>query len=497
MVDQTGTVVPSQAVALSPIETAMQQDASSGRATATHSLRFAATVPAVGYTTMFVLPGAAHAPVRAAAAAPGPVDRAADADADVVLENAWLSVVFSGKTHRLINITNKQDKATTGAMDQGWFYYQGNAGDGLSNQNSGAYIFRPVPGGPISVNDRPDWVVTRGAVFDEVRQTFADWCVQTVRLYHAATDPVLDVQFAIGAIPVVDFWGKEIVTRWTTSIASAGVVYTDANGRSMRRRGRNQRPYPLKVTEPESQNYYPVNAAVALSDPASRLTLLTDRSQGAASLADGQVEVMVHRRLVHDDGRGVGEALNEPGIDGNGLQVVGVHRVLVAAPGAATARPHRRQALQLAHPLAVALAPLAAGPQSVSQWVAAHVASQTFALKELPPAVHLQSLEVFGPRQLLLRLTHQDEVGDGGSGAIEVDVSTLFPPHVTVTQFREVSLTANQDLADVRRLQWQTSPTVAADGHAGTEAAARLQDRSLPAVTLRPQEIRTWIVTYQ
>ena len=33
--------------------------------------------------------------------------------------------------------------------------------------------------------------------------------------------------------------------------------------------------------------------------------------QGVASLRDGEIEFMVHRRLFHDDGRGVGEPLDE------------------------------------------------------------------------------------------------------------------------------------------------------------------------------------------
>ena len=32
---------------------------------------------------------------------------------------------------------------------------------------------------------------------------------------------------------------------------------------------------------------------------------------GCTSLADGELELMVHRRLLSDDGKGVGEALNE------------------------------------------------------------------------------------------------------------------------------------------------------------------------------------------
>ncbi len=38
---------------------------------------------------------------------------------------------------------------------------------------------------------------------------------------------------------------------------------------------------------------------------------LKDFAQGAGSVVDGQLELMVHRRMVADDGRGVGEPLNE------------------------------------------------------------------------------------------------------------------------------------------------------------------------------------------
>ncbi len=39
--------------------------------------------------------------------------------------------------------------------------------------------------------------------------------------------------------------------------------------------------------------------------------MLTDRAQGCASLADGELELLAHRRLLTEDQRGVGEALNE------------------------------------------------------------------------------------------------------------------------------------------------------------------------------------------
>lgn len=41
--------------------------------------------------------------------------------------------------------------------------------------------------------------------------------------------------------------------------------------------------------------------------------MTVDRSQGGGSIFDGQIEIMVHRRLQYDDDRGVIEPLNETG----------------------------------------------------------------------------------------------------------------------------------------------------------------------------------------
>ena len=40
---------------------------------------------------------------------------------------------------------------------------------------------------------------------------------------------------------------------------------------------------------------------------------MNDRAQGGASIKEGELELMIHRRCLHDDARGVGEPLNEIG----------------------------------------------------------------------------------------------------------------------------------------------------------------------------------------
>ena len=81
-------------------------------------------------------------------------------------------------------------------------------------------------------------------------------------------------------------------------MVSEGRFYTDANGRQTLMRRRDFRPtWSLDMSEPVSQNYYPINSHIYLTDaeknPAMVVALVNDRAQGGTSLKDGQIELMV------------------------------------------------------------------------------------------------------------------------------------------------------------------------------------------------------------
>ena len=77
-----------------------------------------------------------------------------------------------------------------------------------------------------------------------------------------------------------------------------------------------------------SDNYYPIYTKAFIRDEKRdlQLTLLTDRTQGGSSQADGQLELMLHRRLLLQ-----GISLNETGPDGKGLVVRGKHYIFFKA----------------------------------------------------------------------------------------------------------------------------------------------------------------------
>jgi lysosomal alpha-mannosidase len=130
--------------------------------------------------------------------------------------------------------------------------------------------------------------------------------------------------------------GKEIITRYSTGWATEGIFYTDSNGRETLQRKRDYRPtWEVEISEPVSANYYPITTHIAIKGDGSQLSVLPDRAQGGSSINDGEIELMLHRRLLKDDGYGVGEALNETAYD-QGLVARGRHIVVFGSDSASS-----------------------------------------------------------------------------------------------------------------------------------------------------------------
>jgi hypothetical protein len=126
--------------------------------------------------------------------------------------------------------------------------------------------------------------------------------------------------------------GKEVVVNWEVQdFVNNGIFYTDSNGLEMQYRELNYRPdFDLVTDEHVSANYYPINSAIAIRDGDIQFTVMNDRSQGGSVLTDGSVELMQNRRLLYDDWRGVGEALNETNKEGVGIEVDATYYLTIA-----------------------------------------------------------------------------------------------------------------------------------------------------------------------
>ena len=117
--------------------------------------------------------------------------------------------------------------------------------------------------------------------------------------------------------------------------------------------------------------------------------MLTDRSQGGTSMASGEVELMLHRRLLYDDAFGVGEPLDEVAF-GQGLVVRGTEWLQVEADVGKAARRQRLRAQQAFMDAQLSFAEI---KMSHDEYRKRFVMEKSHARSQLTDNVHLLTLE--------------------------------------------------------------------------------------------------------
>ena len=292
------------------------------RSRSSYELIFRADLPPLGFKSFYISKNTSSKKAQLSKIVP--INRKITVGNDMVN----LGVDENGNLKRIIM---KNDVLE---LNQTFGYYEGHGGNNskFNLRASGAYIFRPANQNPHIFSVKSNSNLIKGPLVQEIHQEFNAFISNVVRIY--AGSPDVELEWLIGPIPISDGIGKEVITRYRTNIASQATFFTDSNGRQLLERVRNFRPtWKLNVTEPVSGNYYPVNSRIGVkqSNNNAQLTVLTDRSQGGTSMHDGEVELMLHRRLLYDDAFGVGEALNESAY-GQGLVVRGKHWVQVSPP---------------------------------------------------------------------------------------------------------------------------------------------------------------------
>ena len=442
-----GSPVESQVLPISNETKKLRLNQNQKQSHSSYELVFTAKVPALGFATYFINSTKAMSRLQKKFFRPVPKHAFKDSD-ELSIENEFIRLSFSQDTGHLTSMTDLSSKITT-ALSQGFYWYNGSMGNDSSKQPSGAYIFRPNSShvNLISAGSRAE--IFKGPVVQEVRQVISPYISQVIRLH--AGQRHAEFEYTVGPIPVGDDWGKEIITRFDTDIKSNQLFFTDANGREMQERKRNYRPtWKLNITEPVAGNYYPVNSRMYIKDSDKQLTILTDRSLGGSSMKDGSMEIMLHRRLLVDDKRGVGEPLNETGILGKGLIVRG-KLCMILAPPKSSAALHRDLGEKLLLEPVLTFAP---NSLTFKKWTSQFNSLHSGLTRELPANVHLLTLETMQD-SALIRVEHQYEAGEDAklSQPVNISLAGLFT-NFDIESMTEMNLAANQLLKDKQPLHW-------------------------------------------
>ncbi|CAA0412387.1 unnamed protein product [Arabidopsis thaliana] len=421
-----------------------------------------------------------------------------------------LKMVFSSDSGRLERMYNSRTGADI-KVDQNYFWYASNVGDAKDPQVSGAYIFRPNGSLAYPVSSSKICTVTtafigngnvqsklqivRGPLIDEVHQQFSPWVAQVVRLYKEKEHA--EFEFTIGPISVGKghLTGKEIITRMVTDMTTAKEFYTDSNGRDFLKRVRDNRTdWHLEVNEPIAGNYYPLNLGMYIKDEKAELSVLVDRATGGASIKDGEIELMLHRRTSMDDSRGVEESLVETVCVNDtcaGLTIRGNYYVSINKVGEG-GRWRRETGQEIYSPLLMAFA-----HENKEKWKASNTV-KGYAMDHLytlPQNIALITLEELDLGNVLLRLAHLYEAGEDNdySKIAKVELKKLFSGKM-IKEVTEMSLSANQEKVKMKeKMKWKV------EGEA-EQPSSPLRggpvDKSTLVVELGPMEIRTFLVQF-
>ncbi|XP_018416934.1 PREDICTED: epididymis-specific alpha-mannosidase isoform X2 [Nanorana parkeri] len=409
------------------------------------------------------------------------------------------NTLWINKNTNLLDSITDRERNYTMQMTQEFLEYHAN-GDTDAGPISDNYMFTPN-GSALPVAKSVGLEVVTGKLVTEIRQYFysdvlAESYIYKIisRLYNVPDGydksllcRLIEQQYRVGPLEL----NREAVIRTETSLQTNKRIYTDNNGYQMQ-----IRDFKTYDSNTVARNYYPMVRTAYIEDESTRLVIMAERSHGVSSLDNGQVEIMLHRRLWNNMQWDLNYNLTL-----NDTSVVRPTLWLMMGSKAVTSSLYQRLGLALEHRPLVMFIPFK-GKSATEEMSAAPIV--------LPPNIYLQILSVPGWRyssnhtehihnlnkgdgqktaadfhRVLLRIQHLYEVDEDPvlSKPASVNLKSLLKGLGDVKFVEERSLTGTWDVSSMEKWQWKT-----------TQCKGRTKDFVL---TVEPKEIRTIFVYFQ
>ncbi|KAM9426106.1 epididymis-specific alpha-mannosidase isoform 2-T2 [Pholidichthys leucotaenia] len=416
-------------------------------------------------------------------------------------------LMFDEDTNLLHSITHLQDKRTV-MMTQDFWQYNAN-GDVKVGPISDNYIFS-TNASAVRAYQAVEMEIIPGKIVAEIRQYFyreesdKDYAYSiTTRVPECfrARLPChrLEQTYSLGPLSL----NTEVVLRTSSSVKNNQTLYTDDNGYRMMRR-----TYRKFTNNTLARNYFPMVRTAYIEDDLSRLVLLSDRAHGVSSQAEGQLEVMLHRRLWNNLPWNLGYNLTL-----NDSSVIQPILWMMFGPVVVTSKLYQRGAVELQHrPVIMPI------DQPQMPWLEKEPRrSSPVQCVVLPPNLHLLSLSIPGWKyssnhdihlghlnssqnlhsdpdydRVLLRIMHLFEEGEDPelSKPVTINLKDALQGLGEVRLLEERSLTGTWNITSLQRWKWKT-----ADNQEKMMKQFPKSDKDF-TVTISPKQIRTFFVHF-
>ncbi|XP_020793489.2 epididymis-specific alpha-mannosidase [Boleophthalmus pectinirostris] len=419
--------------------------------------------------------------------------------------NECYKLMFDQDTNLLHSITYLEDKRRV-KMKQDFWEYHAN-GDIKSGPISDNYIFTANSTASRAYS-AVEMEIIPGKIVTEIRQYFykdksdKDYAFSiTTRVPECYKSKVqchrLEQTYTVGPLQM----NTEVVLRTTSSLGNNRTLCTDDNGYQMMKR-----TYREFVNNTLARNYYPMVRAAYIEDDQSRLVLISDRAHGVSSQSNGQIEVMLHRRLWNNLPWNLGYNLTL-----NDSSVVRPTLWMIIGSLTVTTKVYHREAIEMQHRPVVMAIDQPKKPLKTQT-------TQGFPVPTvvLPPNLHLLSFSIPGWNyssrheahikqldkgqnhhtapdydRVLLRIMHLFEEGEDSefSKAVTINIKEVLQGLGEVRALEERSLTGTWDISTLQRWKWKTAD------HSQTQNNRGYTNETF-TVTILPKEIRTFFVYF-
>ncbi|XP_069364901.1 alpha-mannosidase 2-like [Maniola hyperantus] len=228
---------------------------------------------------------------------------------DIQLESYKYRIVIDEHTGFLKAVTKKFSNEQPVVVDFGAF--------NSASVGSGMFLFNTNTSKPMedilspfrqNVESR-SIIIVSGRITTELTSLYGSFLHHTVKIFNIMNNPLADIikletKIDYGIAP--NYRDTEMFLSLQTVIGNGNPpeIFIDNNGFQYTARH-------INVSRRVESNVYPFTSMAYIQDEKTRLTILTDHAQGVTVLQEGQLVLMLDRRVLYDDNRGANETIAE------------------------------------------------------------------------------------------------------------------------------------------------------------------------------------------